>query len=119
MRDYTENYISAGGKEEFSSYYVAEGETVRFRRQLLDGVFFAQHNLASDASFNTFNVILCRNVLIYFGKTLQDHVHQLFHSSLETFGVLALGPKESIRFTRHESSYVELDREEKLYRKGA
>jgi chemotaxis protein methyltransferase CheR len=55
--------------------------------------------------------------MIYFGKTLQDRVHELFHDSLEQLGVLALGHKESIRFTRHEESYEALDAQEKLYRK--
>jgi chemotaxis protein methyltransferase CheR len=78
---------------------------------------FAQHNLVSDAPFNVFNVIVCRNVMIYFGKTLQDRVHELFYDSLEPFGVLALGHKESIRFSKHEEQYEALDAHEKLYRR--
>jgi len=62
-------------------------------------------------------VIVCRNVMIYFGKGLQDRVHDLFYDSLETFGVLALGHKESIRFTPHEQSFEELSSQERLYRK--
>src|SRR5436190_1311123 len=119
MRDYTENYIRAGGTEEFSAYYTAEGAFARFNRDLSDHVVFAQHNLVSDAAFNVFNVIVCRNVMIYFGKALQDRVHELFHDSLETFGVLALGHKESIRFSKHEESYESIDAQEKLYRKTA
>jgi chemotaxis protein methyltransferase CheR len=118
MRDYTENYIRAGGKEEFSTYYTAEGETAYFDKSLRDQVVFAQHNLVSDGPFNEFNVIVCRNVMIYFGKSLQDRVHDLFHESLAPFGVLALGHKESIRFTRHEQEYHEIDGPEKLYRKA-
>jgi len=117
MRDYTENYISAGGKESFSVYYEAEGDQARFDPALLDQVVFAQHNLVSDGAFNHFNVIVCRNVMIYFGKSLQNRVHEVFYESLEPFGVLALGHKESIRFTGHEGSYEELDAVEKLYRK--
>ncbi|HEX8741584.1 MAG TPA: protein-glutamate O-methyltransferase CheR [Thermoleophilaceae bacterium] len=117
MRDYTENYIRSGGSESFSAYYQADGETARFDPSLLDQIVFAQHNLASDSAFNHFNVIVCRNVMIYFGKALQDRVHDLFYDSLETFGVLALGHKESMRFTGHEKRYEELDAQEKLYRK--
>jgi chemotaxis protein methyltransferase CheR len=80
-------------------------------------VVFAQHNLVTDAAFNVFNVIVCRNVMIYFGKALQDRVHELFYDSLETFGILALGHKESIRFSRHEECYEPIDPQEKLYRK--
>jgi chemotaxis protein methyltransferase CheR len=117
MRDYTENYIRAGGAESFSSYYTAEGETARFRPELIEQVVFAQHNLVSDAPFNEFNLIVCRNVMIYFGKSLQDRVHELFYDSLETLGIVALGHKESIRFTQHEDRFEPLDQQEKLYRK--
>jgi chemotaxis protein methyltransferase CheR len=117
MREYTENYLRAGGSEEFSSYYTVEGDTASFTGELCDQVVFAQHNLVSDAPFNEFNVIVCRNVMIYFGKTLQDRVHELFYDSLESLGVLALGHKESIRFTRYEDRYEPLDPQEKLYRK--
>ena len=117
MRDYTENYIRAGGTEAFSSYYTAEGHSARFRSELLDQVVFAQHNLVSDAPFNEFNLIVCRNVMIYFGKALQDRVHELFYESLDTFGILALGHKESIKFTKYEDRYEALDAPEKLYRK--
>ena len=78
---------------------------------------WAQHNLASDAAFNEFNVILCRNVMIYFDKPLQEHVHELFHESLTMFGILALGQKETIKFSPREHAYEELDPGERLYRK--
>jgi chemotaxis protein methyltransferase CheR len=117
MQDYTRNYIRAGGKRAFSEYYVAAYDGAQFRRSLVDNVVFAQHNLVSDRSFNEFHVIVCRNVMIYFDRPLQDRVHRLFYDSLATFGVLALGHKESIRFTHHEGCYEELDALEKLYRK--
>jgi chemotaxis protein methyltransferase CheR len=117
MQEYTQNYLRAGGGRPFSEYYVARYEGAQFDRTLADGVVFAQHNLASDAAFNEFHVILCRNVMIYFDKPLQDHVHRLFHESLATFGVLALGQRETIRLSPHESDYEVLDAEERLYRK--
>ena len=117
MREYTENYLRAGGNDEFSRYYTVDGDEASFTSDLCSQVVFAQHNLVSDAPFNEFNVIVCRNVMIYFGKTLQDRVHELFNDSLEQLGILALGHKESIRFTRHEERYEALDAQEKLYRK--
>ena len=78
---------------------------------------FAQHNLATDRSFNEFNVVLCRNVLIYFGRDLQRRVHRLFYDSLARFGVLGLGQKETLRFTDLEDRYEELDPREKIYRR--
>ncbi|HEY8630634.1 MAG TPA: CheR family methyltransferase, partial [Gaiellaceae bacterium] len=98
-------------------YYLAKYDAAQFQRSLIENVVFAQHNLVSDRSFNEFNVIICRNVMIYFDRALQDRVHRLFFESLVTFGVLGLGHKESIRFSPYETDYEELDPSEKLYRK--
>ena len=117
MREYTQNYIKAGGTRAFSEYYLAKYDGAQFQRALHEQVVFAQHNLVSDRSFNEFNVIICRNVMIYFDRTLQDRVHHLFYDSLMTFGVLGLGHKESIRFSPHEDSFEELDSSERLYKK--
>lgn len=117
MQEYTQHYIGAGGRASFSDYYMVYGSQARFDPTLVEQVVFAQHNLVSDGSFNQFNLIVCRNVMIYFGLPLQDHVHDLFYRSLVRFGLLALGRKESIRFTRHAEAYEELDRQEKLYRR--
>ena len=119
MQEYTQNYIRAGGSRSFSEYYVARYDGARFSQALVDGVVFAQHNLVSDAAFNEFNVITCRNVMIYFAQPLQEHVHRLFYESLAMFGVLALGQKETIRFSPHQLAYEELDAEERLFRKIA
>lgn len=117
MREYTENYISAGGQRPFSDYYKVFGEKVRFDPALVDQVVFAQHNLVSDAAFNEFHLIVCRNVMIYFDRSLQEKVHALLYESLVRFGVLALGHKETIRFTSFADRYDEIDAHEKLYRR--
>jgi chemotaxis protein methyltransferase CheR len=117
MREYTQNYIKAGGKRAFSEYYLAKYDGAQFQRSLIENVVFAQHNLVSDRSFNEFNVIVCRNVMIYFDRKLQDRVHRLFHESLVPLGVLGLGRKESISFSPHADVYEELAPSEKLYRK--
>src|SRR5437773_5966018 len=117
MREYTQNYIKAGGTRPFSEYYLAKYDGAQFQRSLVDNVVFAQHNLVSDHSFNEFNVIICRNVMIYFDRTLQNRVHRLFYESLVTFGVLALGAKETIRFSPFEERYEDLDADERLYKK--
>jgi chemotaxis protein methyltransferase CheR len=117
MQTYTQNYIRAGGKHDFSRYYVAAYDGAQFSRSLVENVVFAQHNLAMDRSFNEFNVIVCRNVMIYFDKALQSRVHRLFYDSLDTFGVLCLGHKESLAFTPFAEKYEELDAAERIYRK--
>jgi len=119
MQEYTDNYIRAGGKRSFSEYYTAKYGGALFDQSLTKNVVFSQHNLVTDRSFSEFNVILCRNVLIYFDKTLQSKVHSLFYDSLMTFGVLGLGHKESVRFSPHADRFEELEPNEKLYRKVA
>ena len=117
MQEYTENYIRAGGRRSFSEYYTAGYDGALFTPALLRNVVFAQHNLVTDRSFSEFNAILCRNVLIYFDKALQARVHRLFYDSLSTFGVLGLGSKETLRFSKFESCYEQIVQGEKLYRK--
>ncbi|MFL5918804.1 MAG: CheR family methyltransferase [Gaiellaceae bacterium] len=119
MREYTQNYIKAGGTRAFSEYYLAKYDGAQFQRSLVENAVFAQHNLVSDRSFNEFNAIICRNVMIYFDRSLQDHVHRLFYESLTMFGVLGLGAKESIRFSPHDDCYEDLDASERLYKKVA
>jgi chemotaxis protein methyltransferase CheR len=117
MREYTQNYIKAGGKRAFSEYYLAKYDGAQFQRSLVENVVFAQHNLVSDRSFNEFNAIVCRNVMIYFDRGLQDRVHRLFYESLTMFGVLVLGAKESIRFSPFDESYEDLDANERMFKK--
>ncbi len=119
MQEYTQNYIKAGGVRAFSEYYLAAYDGAQFQRSLVENVVFAQHNLVSDRSFNEFNVIVCRNVMIYFDRALQSRVHALFYESLANLGFLALGQKEAIQFSPYEDRYEELDMVEKLYRKVA
>ncbi|HXG57704.1 MAG TPA: protein-glutamate O-methyltransferase CheR [Thermoanaerobaculia bacterium] len=117
MQENTSNYIAAGGGGTFSDYYTARYDHAIFRPSLRDNVVFAQHNLVTDAAFNHFNVVLCRNVLIYFNTSLQERVQKLFLSSLEMFGILGLGKKETIRYMTISDHYEELDAEERLYRR--
>ncbi|MDQ1569011.1 MAG: chemotaxis protein methyltransferase CheR [Actinomycetota bacterium] len=117
MKDYTANYIAAGGSRSFSEYYTAGSDTVRFDPTLADNMVFARHNLVSDRSFNEFNVILCRNVLIYFAPSLQDEVNRLLYESLAIFGVLGLGRRESLKSPGLERRYERLDPVERLYRR--
>jgi chemotaxis protein methyltransferase CheR len=117
MQEYTENYIRAGGTRSFSEYYVAKYDGALFSPALQRNVVFSQHNLVTDRSFAEFNVILCRNVLIYFDRDLQMRVHGLFHESLVHLGILCLGSKETLRLSKYEDTYEELSSAEKIYRK--
>ncbi len=117
MKDHTASYLEAGGREEFANYYVARYDNAIFDRCLQKNIVWSQHNLASDGSFKEFHVIICRNVMIYFSRPLQNRVHDLFYDSLNLSGVLGLGSKESLKFTPHESDYEVLDAKQKLFRR--
>jgi chemotaxis protein methyltransferase CheR len=116
MKKNSQNYFESGGKIAFSNYYVACYDLVKFDTSLIRNAVFAQHNLATDSSFNEFNVILCRNVLIYFNRELQKRVHVTLHESLCNFGFLCLGSREMINFTPYENDYRQLN-EQKIYQR--
>ena len=116
MREYSENYIASGGTQDFSRYYTAKYDRVIFDDIFRDKMMFSTHNLVSDSSFNEFQLIVCRNVLIYFDKELQNTVLRLFDSSLEPFGFLALGSKETLKFSGISSKYKQVEKE-RIWRK--
>lgn len=116
MKSYSENYIASGGKRDFSSYYSANYSLAKFDPNLKNKMIFSTHNLVSDHSFNEFQLILCRNVLIYFDRSLQFNVLQLFDQSLENLCYLALGSKETIEFSPISGRYKRVGTE-KIWRK--
>ncbi|ASK28788.1 chemotaxis protein CheR [Chryseobacterium sp. T16E-39] len=116
MKLYSENYILSGGKKDFSDYYTANYDSARFDKSLQQKLILSTHNLVSDSSFNSFQLIICRNVLIYFDKTLQERVFHLFDDSLENLGYLALGSKETLRFSNLSKYYHQAD-DQKIWKK--
>jgi chemotaxis protein methyltransferase CheR len=116
MKLYSENYILSGGQKDFSSYYTANYSLAKFDPELKRKIIFSTHNLVSDHSFNEFQLILCRNVLIYFDRDLQHKVIDLFDESLEELGYLALGTKETMEFSQVSKKYKRMPNE-KIWRK--
>jgi chemotaxis protein methyltransferase CheR len=116
MKLYSENYINSGGIQDFSEYYTANYSHVKFRDFLKKSVIYSTHNLVSDSSFNEFQLIICRNVLIYFDKNLQERVFTLFDNSIEKLGFLALGSKETIRYSGISKKYQPI-KNERIWRK--
>ncbi|WP_374444498.1 protein-glutamate O-methyltransferase CheR [Epilithonimonas sp.] len=116
MKTYSENYILSGGKKDFSDYYTANYDSARFDRDLKEKMILSTHNLVSDSSFNSFQLIVCRNVLIYFDKPLQERVFKLFDDSLENLGFLALGSKETLRFSNLGKYYQQIT-DQKIWKK--
>lgn len=117
VKEYTANYLRAGGRESFSEYYVAKYDSILLDSSLKDNIVFAEHNLVTDAVFNEMHLIMCRNVLIYFNSNLQDRVFGLFKDSLRHRGFLCLGSKESLKGVT-STSYETIEANLKVYRKS-
>lgn len=117
MKAYTRNYHLSGGKHDFSDYYTAQYNNVLIDKQLIRKVVFSRHNLASESSFNEFHLVMCRNVMIYFNRPLQDKVLQLFYDSMVTRGFLALGTKESMLFSPLKDRFEMVMPSLKIFRK--
>jgi len=117
IKDFTRNYQKAGGKESFSDYYTANYDSVIIDNSLKKNIVFSEHNLVTDSVFAEVNMIICRNVLIYFNRDLQNKVLNLFNDSLVPGGILGLGTKESLQFLEKGKNYNCIDLKNKIYRK--
>ena len=111
------NYLQAGGKTSLSEYYHARYDAVVMEHSLKERVVFANHNLTGDESFGEMHLVLCRNVLIYFNRDLQDRVLGLLTESLEHGGFLCLGSTEDLQLTDVADRYGVVDQSARLYRK--
>ena len=120
MQQYTQNYIRGGGKRASPSTTSPRTTARASRARCIENVVFAQHNLVTDRAFNEFNVIVCRNVMIYFDRALQERVHDLFYDSLERVRDPRARAQGVDRASRgFADRYEELDAEERIYRKVA
>jgi chemotaxis protein methyltransferase CheR len=117
IQAYTANYQKAGGVESFADYYVTGPEGVRIDPSFRKHILFSQHNLASDDNFAEFNLVFCRNVLIYFSQELQSRALGLMRRALVHRGILVLGTKETVDFTSEKDSFEILHKHERIYRK--
>lgn len=114
---YSRNYQESGGLNSLSDYYTARYDSIIMNNSLKKNIIFADHDLATDQVFSEMQVIICRNVLIYFNRALQNRVFHLFSNSLDYSGYLCLGSKESLRFSNCYSLYDTLDSQYKMYKK--
>jgi chemotaxis protein methyltransferase CheR len=117
VADYTENYQRAGGLRSFGEWYQAGYDRVVLPASLRRNVTFARHNLATDHVFSEVHLVLCRNVLIYFDRALQDRALGLFAESLVHDGFLCLGTKETLAFSARREDFSELDAGCRIYRR--
>jgi len=119
MKDFTVNYRKAGGLASFADYYTARYDNAIMDNSLKKNIVFSNHNLVTDSVFGEMDLIMCRNVLIYFNRELQDRVFRLFRDSLRPGGFLCLGSKETVRFSSLSEDFENVIENEKIYRRIA
>lgn len=117
MKNYTQNYHASGGTQDFSNYYTARYDNAIIDKRLISNIIFSRHNLVTETSFNEFQLIICRNVLIYFNKDLQKKVFSLFYESLSPKGFLAIGIKESLLFSGIRERFDTVNFKTKIYKR--
>jgi len=111
------NYREAGGQRALTDYYTRDGDWAVLHPTLRESIFFTQHNLATDASFNEFQVILCRDTLLAYNRSLASRAHERLYESLVRFGFLGLGRKESVARTPYARAYEELEGTGRVFRR--
>ncbi len=117
MQHFTRNYQQSGGTGSFSDYYTARYNHAILSPSLRENIVFAAHNLAVDTDFGEMNLILCRNVMIYFKQPLKERVLGLFDTSLMPGGFLSLGTKESLNHRAISDRYEAVTPRMQIYRK--
>lgn len=117
MKLFTKNYLAAGGKASFADYYSAKYDSAKIDDSLKKNITFANHNLMKDQVFAETHLLLCRNVLIYFDRELQNRVLEIFKKSLIHRGYLVLGDKETLDFTSVSDAFEAFSKRERIYRK--
>ena len=111
------NYIRFQGTKSLTDYYTVKNDMAVMDPSLLENVSFRKHDLVKGPVFNKFDLVLCRNVMIYFNQQLQNEVLKKFHESLFKYGYLAIGSKESLIWCEIANKFIVVNNEEKVYRK--
>jgi chemotaxis protein methyltransferase CheR len=117
METNEKNYIRFQGKKHVKDYYTVVNGKAVMNKELLSNVTFQKHDLVLGESFGKFDLILCRNVMIYFNQTLQNEVVKKFHGSLHKYGYLAIGAKESMIWCDYANRFIVVNQEEKVFKK--
>jgi len=117
MQQYTQSYQKAGGKRTFADYYTARYDCAILSQSIRSNIVFASHNLTVDADIGEMQMILCRNLLIYFQPALKERILNLFSNSLQRGGFLCLGMKETLSGREISERYKEIARGMRIYRK--
>ena len=111
------NYIRFGGKEKLADYYKEENGVVKMNPSLVENVTYRIHDLVKTGVFNKFDLIMCRNVLIYFNQQLQNDVFRMFHESLFNYSYFIIGSKETLIWSDIAGKFITVNQEEKIFKK--
>ncbi len=118
IKKYATNYHKSGAKGVFSDYIHSRYDSVIMNASLKRNIVWGHHNLVTDSDFAETQLVMCRNVLIYFDAEMQNRAHQLFHRSLSNGGILCLGKKETLHFSKYKACFSELHKNNKIYKKS-
>ncbi|WP_338768219.1 protein-glutamate O-methyltransferase CheR [Bernardetia sp. ABR2-2B] len=111
------NYLRYQGKYSLEKYYTEVGSEAVINKSLLENVSYRKHDLVQGSVFSKFDLVLCRNVMIYFNQTLQNQVLHRLHESLFKYGYLVIGSKESLIWCDIAHKFIVVNNEEKIYKK--
>jgi len=114
---FSESYLQAGGKQSLSNHYTAGYSSAVLDRRLRKAILFSDHSLATDTAFAEVELVSCRNVLIYFDRTLQDRAVGVLRDSLCRKGFLGLGSRETLRFSAHAAGFSDFAHEDRIYQR--
>jgi chemotaxis protein methyltransferase CheR len=117
MAGFTQAHRLSGGRSSLSDYYTARYKRAIFDPALKRQIVFSDHSLATDSVFAEVQLISCRNVLIYFNRSLQDRAIGLFREALCRKGFLGLGARESLHFSTHRDAFTEVVRDDRIFQK--
>jgi chemotaxis protein methyltransferase CheR len=117
IRLFSDNYFKSGGQSSLSRYYTAAYGGAVLARSLAANIVFADHSLATDSVFSEVQLVTCRNVMIYFDRSLQDRVLGLFADALPRRGFLGLGSRETVVYSSHGKSFAQLQGGEGWFRR--
>ena len=97
-------------EERLARYFRREGQHYRVIEELRENVLFASHNVLREPPFSRLDLIICRNLLIYFQRNLQEYVFNVFRYALNPAGFLFLGTSEAIIDSRRFAALTKTDR---------
>ncbi|MBV1879157.1 MAG: protein-glutamate O-methyltransferase CheR [Pseudomonadales bacterium] len=117
IKQYHHAYKKAGGKKQLAHYYTHQYDAIKFKDSLKKNITFAYHNLVKDGIFGEMHLILCRNVMIYFDRELQNHTFTLFNNSLARKGFLSLGSKETLAYSVIDAEFETCCKSNRIFRK--